>query len=203
MFQAKVHLQQHAACVVSQLAEEFDTVVPIAVQKRNGELVRFVIELDEEWTGARDILTDAEQVKHVEKLGDGTVLVTKNSCGACRAIEQNHGILRWRSFVGPNSRVYTVLFFRRQDLRGTIEDFREIGDVTLDDVSRFDDSGIQVTDRQHEVVEHALEAGYFEWPRHVTSEELAAELDISYTTLLEHLQKAESRLLRYAIDVVK
>jgi predicted DNA binding protein len=45
------------------------------------------------------------------------------------------------------------------------------------------------------VIKYALQAGYFEWPREITADELAAELDISRATLLEHLRKGQSKLL--------
>jgi predicted DNA binding protein len=52
-----------------------------------------------------------------------------------------------------------------------------------------------LTTTQREVYEHAREAGYYEWPREASTRELAAGLDVSKTTLLEHLRKAESKLL--------
>jgi PAS domain S-box-containing protein len=55
----------------------------------------------------------------------------------------------------------------------------------------FDD----LTDRQREVVETAYSAGYFEWPRDATAEEVADDLDISSPTLHNHLRKAQNALL--------
>ena len=52
-----------------------------------------------------------------------------------------------------------------------------------------------LTTTQREVYEHAREAGYYEWPRGASTRELADDLDVSKTTLLEHLRKAESKLL--------
>ena len=200
MFQAEIHLQQHKACVVSEIAAEFETDVDIAIEELHDELVTFVLELDADHDGVLAHLADSEQVKHVEALDEGNFLVTKTSCGAYSAIDRNHGVLRRRNFVGSNRRVYTVLFFRRQDLRAMIEDFRQIGTVTLEKVSQFDDSGVSLTDRQYEVIEYALQAGYFEWPREITADELAAELDISRATLLEHLRKGQSKLLADALE---
>jgi predicted DNA binding protein len=57
-----------------------------------------------------------------------------------------------------------------------------------------------VTDRQRDVLETAFRAGYFEWPRESTAEELAADLRISPATLLGHLRKAEQRLLSDLFD---
>ncbi|WP_257297970.1 helix-turn-helix domain-containing protein [Haloarchaeobius sp. FL176] len=52
-----------------------------------------------------------------------------------------------------------------------------------------------LTAAQREVFEHAREAGYFEWPRGTSTRDLADDMDISKTTLLEHLRKAEAKLL--------
>ena len=52
-----------------------------------------------------------------------------------------------------------------------------------------------LTSTQREVFELARNRGYYQWPRGVSTRELAAELDISKTTLLDHLRKAESKLL--------
>lgn len=49
--------------------------------------------------------------------------------------------------------------------------------------------------RQRETFELAREQGYYTWPRDVSASDLAAELDVSKATLLEHLRKAEAKLL--------
>ncbi|AFK19850.1 transcriptional regulator [Haloferax mediterranei ATCC 33500] len=52
-----------------------------------------------------------------------------------------------------------------------------------------------LTPRQREVFELARERGYYNWPRDTSTRKLAAALDISKTTFLEHLRKAEAKLL--------
>ncbi|WP_436345333.1 helix-turn-helix domain-containing protein [Natronorubrum sp. FCH18a] len=52
-----------------------------------------------------------------------------------------------------------------------------------------------LTSTQREVFELARSRGYYQWPRGVSTRELAGELDISKTTFLDHLRKAESKLL--------
>ena len=52
-----------------------------------------------------------------------------------------------------------------------------------------------LTPTQREVFEHARDEGYYQWPRETSTRELAASLDRSKTTMLEHLRKAESKLL--------
>ncbi|RBI63756.1 hypothetical protein DMJ13_04330 [halophilic archaeon] len=52
-----------------------------------------------------------------------------------------------------------------------------------------------LSERQREAFELARRRGYYEWPREVTAADLAEELGVSKATLLEHLRKAEAKLL--------
>jgi predicted DNA binding protein len=53
----------------------------------------------------------------------------------------------------------------------------------------------QLSERQREVFELAQQSGYYTWPREISASELADKLDLSKTTILEHLRKAEAKLL--------
>ncbi|MHB9285651.1 helix-turn-helix domain-containing protein [Halobacteriales archaeon Cl-PHB] len=57
-----------------------------------------------------------------------------------------------------------------------------------------------LTDRQREALETALALGYYDQPRAATHEDVAGELDCAAPTASEHLRKAESRLVRAALD---
>lgn len=54
----------------------------------------------------------------------------------------------------------------------------------------------RLTDRQREVFTAAYEAGYYEWPREITADALATELNISTSTLLDHLRSVEQTFVR-------
>ncbi|APW96837.1 DNA-binding protein [Halobiforma lacisalsi AJ5] len=53
-----------------------------------------------------------------------------------------------------------------------------------------------LSDRQREAIEAAFELGYYEIPREADHEDVARALDCAPSTAAEHLQKAESKLLR-------
>jgi predicted DNA binding protein len=53
----------------------------------------------------------------------------------------------------------------------------------------------QLTDRQREVLATAYEMGYFDYPKGANAEEVAAALDISPSTLAEHLAAAQQKIL--------
>lgn len=66
---------------------------------------------------------------------------------------------------------------------------------------QFDESVAELfTDRQREILHGAYEAGYFEWPRDVNGEDLAAAYDVSPATFHEHLRTAERKLVSFLFD---
>jgi len=55
----------------------------------------------------------------------------------------------------------------------------------------------KLSERQREIFELAQQNGYYSWPRETSAAELAEKVDISKATLLEHLRKAEAKLLDF------
>jgi hypothetical protein len=56
-----------------------------------------------------------------------------------------------------------------------------------------------LTDRQHRLVEAAVDSGYYDTPRECSLTDLAAELDIAKSTASETLHRAEEKIVkRYA-----
>ncbi|UCF08991.1 MAG: helix-turn-helix domain-containing protein [Thermoplasmata archaeon] len=53
-----------------------------------------------------------------------------------------------------------------------------------------------LTDKQREIVVTAMKTGYYDYPKRINSEALSKRIGISKATLLEHLRKAEGRLLK-------
>ncbi len=58
----------------------------------------------------------------------------------------------------------------------------------------------KLTEKQQSVLRAAYHAGYFEWPRGSTAEELAESMGISSPTLHNHLRRAQQKLLGVAFD---
>ena len=68
------------------------------------------------------------------------------------------------------------------------------------DVWLGDDRGPALTNRQRQALEAAHRAGYFEWPRDSTAEEVADLLGVTRPTLHAHLRKAERELVSAFLD---
>lgn len=58
-----------------------------------------------------------------------------------------------------------------------------------------------LSERQCAAVNVALELGYYESPRNVTHADIADRLGCAPNTVTEHLQKAEAKLVRTALDI--
>lgn len=58
----------------------------------------------------------------------------------------------------------------------------------------------KLTARQRQVLETALEMGYYEYPRAANASEVAEELDVSPSTAVEHLTLAEAKLFDDAFE---
>ena len=57
-----------------------------------------------------------------------------------------------------------------------------------------------LTDRQREAARTAYFAGFFDWPREHSGEEVASMMDISQTTFTQHLRAAENKLFAALFD---
>ena len=84
-----------------------------------------------------------------------------------------------------------------------IEVIKYVGDVKKISFHQTTFSGYNylnsLTDRQKEIIIAAKKNGYYDYPRKLNGNQLAKKLGISKPALIEHLRKAENRLLTYII----
>ena len=124
-----------------------------------------------------------------ERGGTVTNLTVEN--GTAEVVAEFAPNVGVRALVDELSRQYPSMNLRsKQDITPTEQTptgFRESMDEKL-------------TEKQQSVLRAAFHAGYFEWPRGSTAEELAESMDISSPTLHNHLRRAQQKLLSVAFD---
>lgn len=97
--------------------------------------------------------------------------------------------------------ICTLIFESKKELRKVLKqlpyDWKivRIGNVNL----QFDLEDL--TPQQLKAVNLAIEKGYFEIPKKVNLEELSKQMKLSRTTFLEHLRKAEKKILSKYFDI--
>lgn len=201
MLRAKLYLDMETDCILSEVTSRWDTAFTVNYEEViDDEHINFVIDAGENVDEFVRLFEASEQVRTVEQVDETHVKLTKRSCGALPIIRNNHGMMQWWDRVNGTERIFEIVVYRRDDLRNIVRELRAIGSVEVMQLQPYQSSETLLSDRQTEVVALALTEGYYEWPRTVDAKTLAAELDIAHSTFLEHLRKAEARLLRSALE---
>jgi predicted DNA binding protein len=201
MFRAKLYLDLQTDCILSEVTNRWSKSFTVNHEEViDDDHIEFVVDAGEEVEAFLSAFEASDQVPEVERVDGSHIRLTKRSCGALPVIRRNHGMMQWWDRVSGTQRTFDIVVFRRDDLRNIVSELREIGSVELAQLTPYQGAESILSDRQAEVVMLALEDGYYEWPREADAETLAGRLDISHSTFLEHLRKAESKLLRSALD---
>jgi len=109
---------------------------------------------------------------------------------------------------------FDLLVEDRESISDAVSLLREFGTVSVERITQDFDTVIvpsitewqslfeSIPTRQRELLNTAMEEGYYEMPREITLKELADEAGIAKTTASQHLRKAERRLVSFAIKYV-
>lgn len=107
-------------------------------------------------------------------------------------VRMSDGVEHWRVCgVGGRARLCAALDDLRADHDADIEVTAIGSPKAIAPVSNPD----PLSPRQREILELARRRNYYAWPREATTADLAAELGVTKPTALEHLRKAEAKLL--------
>lgn len=122
------------------------------------------------------------------------------SAAALLELEQEHEfVLDMPIEYGPDGGLKVAVIGREETVRRAIEDVPEEIRVELEQLSDYDpelrELSSLLTERQQEILDTATDLGYYQVPRQATHEDIADELDLSTTTVGEHLRKIEARML--------
>jgi PAS domain-containing protein len=184
------------------------------VPDEGGHLLVYVTVSDATAREVRPLLTDGGGIAAVRPVGeDGTATVEVSlsdgslccplvECGAnVRSGEAADGTCHLVAEVPPNSDVRSIVDRVTEAYPATqLASKRELPPTEGADRLLPDGEFEDLTERQREVLEAAYRAGYFEWPRDNTAEEVADSLGIASPTLHSHLRKAENRILAEFFD---
>jgi len=162
-----------------------------------------------EWTAETEGLGDARLIRSYDEGGLLEVVLEGNSPalpltergGSIAEVHAEDGRARLVAEFAPNVDVRALV----ESLQRRFEsvELRSKQEVTPTEQTPtgFRESMEQrLTEKQESVLRAAYHAGYFEWPRGSTAEELAESMDVSSPTLHNHLRRAQQKLLSGLFD---
>ncbi|WP_433632936.1 helix-turn-helix domain-containing protein [Halomicrococcus sp. NG-SE-24] len=110
--------------------------------------------------------------------------------------------------------VFDLLVEDRESISEAVNLLREFGSVQVERITKDFQTHVvpsvtewqnllqSFSDRQREILDTAIEMGYYERPRETTLKELAEELELAKTTVSQHLRKAERRVVEFVAEYV-
>lgn len=181
----------------------------LAVESRDCDTVREVI-------SAHDTVETIDLVEQYET-SEGRCAATMLLRGRLTEVTPLQSLM-YEGFLplGPTQltdgrECFDLLLSDRSELSEAIDLLSEFGDVTVERItqdfrreimpsrSEWQELLSSIPPRQREFLNTAAEQGYFEIPRQVTLEEVAAEMDITKTTASNHLRKVERQLVEFML----
>ena len=197
---ATLHIDLDRDYALSGLTEIRDRPFPMyQFEVLDGETIRFLIKAGNHRDAIATYLRESSVVESLENVAKSQLLVTKRSSGITPILRKNHGMLQQMNKFYGTVRVIDVIIYNRDDLKSIMKGLQELGSVQLKQLKPFGDPSSSLSNRQAEVLELAYNAGYYDWPRPTDAKTLAGELDISHATFLEHLRKAERKIMDEAL----
>jgi predicted DNA binding protein len=126
--------------------------------------------------------------------------------GSIGTIRRSGCSIVWPAVWREGVELFTVVAEHREQLRRLLASLDAMGSVTVERMSDLQPEGLGVavpladlasglTQRQLDVLQRALQLGYYDTPRRATSREVAQSFGVSPSTLKEHLRKAEAAVL--------
>lgn len=207
----------HAPGFVAYLLESPDVTEARAVDWNRADPVTttHLYAIDGDAIGFRDAATDTPGVESVtlsavdETRSYALLDVRDDAVPMFGVVEEalaRAGLVVRRPLVYRDGRIHGHVVGDAGALQAVLDGAPDAMDITIDEVGRFPSAranpASDLSDRQWEALETAVELGYYDQPRATTHQEIASELGCAPNTASEHLQKAEAKLINAVVGSV-
>lgn len=175
------------------LVSDGDNMADVLDDIRNSEPVQMV----------REIESDPEESLYPGKGTQKFVAEYSIDNNLTKSIRQQRVIINRPVHISDGTEKWIIIApDSREEIQEKISNIQNLeeADVTVKKVKSSsgimnDKIGGVLTHRQQEVIDLARKEGYYTWPRETDLQSIADQLGISENTALEHLRKAEAKIL--------
>ena len=85
---------------------------------------------------------------------------------------------------------------KKSSLNNALNDLKKLGSLKLLHIKKSTFDGFNLSEKQEKIIRLAIDLGYYEWPKKISAQEIAKRLKLSPATVLEHLRKAEFKIIK-------
>jgi predicted DNA binding protein len=186
-----------------ELIESYEVLENLKIDREVGislDLIECVLKEDSS-------IQDLKYIGHMEILSILKSEGNKHTCLVKQKPEDSEGLFKdfdldlihaTPCIISDQKHTYSFIGDQK-NISKLIEQLKKYGEVGN---MRFQKAAYQkhdiisiLTDKQKDVLIAAKKYGYYNYPRRIKSEELAKKIGISKNTTIEHLRKAEERLM--------
>ncbi len=190
--------QSWVRSIVSKYPAEVRILDCKTLEGTSGVQELFEIRIDE--SKAAPLLADMRKDRYIASMDvvetkQGVIFgsVKTNRCTACRSFAGSGCFLTSVKAIGPELMEWTVLS-SNENLNRLLKELESTGvEAKLKKVIQLKTERA-LTTRQEEIIQIALEKGFFDFPRRTSLRSLAVELGISGAALSEILRRGERRI---------
>ncbi|MHB8587044.1 MAG: helix-turn-helix domain-containing protein [Thermoplasmatota archaeon] len=111
------------------------------------------------------------------------------------AVTRHRGFRLEFPYAERGHETWSVGLATREKASAMLADIGKLGELKVQSIVHDTFPDLRLSDAQRRVIRAAIERGYYDVPRRTSPTELATELGLAKSTLLEHLNKAEARLI--------
>ncbi|MFI5421180.1 MAG: helix-turn-helix domain-containing protein [Nitrososphaerales archaeon] len=191
---------------ISDLCKKDSATVRILSMKADGagsSNITHFVEITSDKTSAEDLTEQLHNLvdvtdSDVATVGENRIVgaVTSNDCKVCSIImESRNGY-----FVGPattetDCQLNYKLFLNGDGIPGFLQSLHDKGILyKISEIAKMTPERA-LTSKQERVLKSALELGYYDFPKRISTEDLSRTLHLAPSTISEILRRAERRII--------
>lgn len=205
MFEAKFRLRHKGCwtCGLSRFRSEFHTHITVSLTKN---FIQDIVEVSlAKGDRVADIKEYFEKCKVISKWSvleeTDRKLIVQIFLDMSKARSVVHTILKNKCFVpkkvslAGGEEIWTIAAPRKEFIKNALDEIRKLGEFKLLYIKKSAFDGFNFSRQQEMVLKSAISYGYYSWPRKVSAQDLAKKLGLNKATVLEHLRKAEIKIM--------
>lgn len=211
MFEAKFRLRHHGCWTggLSCFRSQFVTHITVSLTP---DFVQDVLEIS---------LANADEASLIKEYFESSDVVLKWNVleeDECKMVIQVftdtsriksvvHTILKNKCFVPKKMplsdgwEIWTIAAPKKEFIRDAVSEIERLGELKLLYLKKSTFDGFNMSGQQEVVLKSAVALGYYRWPRGISATELARRLGLNKATVLEHLRKAEIKVMNREFGV--